>query len=206
MSSAENMDLTAADAISEVSDEPCSSFGVHLCIWCNNDAAREKLQVLLSNGFETFITNCTHAGRLALVSAALIKGVGDIAIHRHCRLKLSRQAVKVRKQGVAEAPARGPRTRAVAGTFQYTGSTLCLFYTEPVTTVDTKDGSKVSTLSFDNKLREIIERRKYNGWALEAQGRLEDTKQPIHQSHSCHFVDLLILLRTSCGSNFMLGS
>ncbi len=27
-----------------------------------------------------------------------------------------------------------------------------------------------------------------------------------HQSHSCHFVDLLLLLRTTCGSNFILGS
>lgn len=169
MSSVENMDLTAANAISEVSSEPCSSVGVRLCIWCNDDAAREKPQILLSDGFETFITNCTDAGRLDLVNVALTKGVGEVAIHRHCRLKLSRQATKVRKQGIAEAPASGPRTRAVAGTFQY--STLCLFCTEPVTTVDTKDGRKVSTLSFDNKLREIIERRKYDGWALKVQAR-----------------------------------
>ena len=34
--------------------------------------------------------------------------------------------------------------------------------------------------------------------------RVTDSSE--HQSHSCHFVDLLLLLRTTCGSNFILGS
>ena len=34
----------------------------------------------------------------------------------------------------------------------------------------------------------------------------EDSKTVEQQSDSCHFVDLLLLLRTSCSSNFMQGS
>jgi hypothetical protein len=114
-------------------------------------------------------------------------------------MKLSRlQVEKVRNQGITDALASGRRTQAVAGTFQY--KSLCLFCTEPAASGDAKTVRKVSTLSFDQKLREVIERRN-DRWALEVHGRLEG----VHDLHAadavyykvCHarFVKALPLLK-----------
>ena len=89
---------------------------LHLFIWCNNDAAREKPQVLLSDGFETFITNCTDAGRLDLVNVALTKGVGEIAIHRHLSLK------------PLTAGSQGKKARSCRGTGKWSAYSGCSRY------------------------------------------------------------------------------
>ena len=84
------MEVDTEAAATEVNGNGCVSSV--LCVWCNDDVANDKLQVLQRDGLATFVSRCNLIGRHDLVSLAQSKNIGELKLHRFCRLKLWRAA------------------------------------------------------------------------------------------------------------------